>query len=345
MSGLRLAFRQRRRFGAALAVAVAAVAAAGGARAAEEAAAPATTPIAFVGEMPIDRSTIDLVIRRLHPVTKPSGEQRMQIEASVLEQLVDEALLRSELTRQLVEVADREIDAGMERLRSQLATRGLTLEAFLAESGRDPVGLREQIRLEVALDKYVKPRMNAAAIDAFFEENRREFDGTKLRVSHIVLRPDIVDADGIDRQRRQAEAIRRDVLQGRVAFDEAARRYSAGPSRRQGGDIGWITRTGPMIEAFTKPVFALAKGDVSKPIVTPFGVHLVKIVDVEPGRIGLDAVRPRLEKMMAAKLVRDLLAKAKATTQVTYTPGVAHFDPATPADGTEPRRILVEGGR
>ena len=100
-----------------------------------------------------------------------------------------------------------------------------------------------------------------------------------------------------------------------------------------------------MIEAFTLPVFTLAKGEISKPIVTPFGVHLVKVVDMEPGRIGLDAVRPRLEKMMAAKLVRDLLAKAKATTQVTYTPGVAHFDPATPANGPEPRRILVEGGR
>jgi len=345
MLGLRPPLSHRCRLGLAATLVLLAVAGADGARAADEAAAPGNAPIAFVGEAPIDRSTIDLVIRRLHPVTKPSGEQRMQIEASVLEQLVDEALLRSELARQLVEVADRELDAGVERLRGQLATRGVTLEAFLAESGRDLAGLREQIRLEVALDKYVRPRMTAETIDAFFEQNRREFDGTRLRVSHVVLRPDIVDADGIDRQVRQAEAIRRDVLQGRLAFDEAARRYSAGPSRRQGGDIGWITRTGPMVEAFTKPVFALAKGEVSKPIVTPFGVHLVKVVDMEPGRIGLDAVRPRLEKMMAAKLVRELLGKARATTQVTYTPGVAHFDPATPADGTEPRRIVVEGGR
>lgn len=345
MIDLRAPLSQRRRLGMATTLLLVAMAGAGGARAAEEAAAPAQAPIAFVGETPIDRSTIDLVIRRLHPVTKPSGEQRMQIEASVLEQLVDEALLRAELARQLVEVADPEIDAGVERLRGQLAGRGLALEAFLAESGRDLTGLREQIRLELALDKYVRLRMTAETVGAFFEQNRREFDGTRLRVSHIVLRPDIVDADGIDRQVRQAEVIRRDVLQGRVTFDEAARRYSAGPSRRQGGDIGWITRTGPMIEAFTLPVFALAKGEISKPIVTPFGVHLVKVVDMEPGRIGLDAVRPRLEKMMAAKLVRDLLAKAKATTQVTYTPGVAHFDPATPANGPEPRRILVEGGR
>ena len=102
MIELRAPLSQRRRLGMATTLLLVAMAGAGGARAAEEAAAPAQAPIAFVGETPIDRSTIDLVIRRLHPVTKPSGEQRMQIEASVLEQLVDEALLRPELSRQLV---------------------------------------------------------------------------------------------------------------------------------------------------------------------------------------------------------------------------------------------------
>ncbi|MBU6222388.1 MAG: peptidylprolyl isomerase [Planctomycetes bacterium] len=313
--------------------------------AADDAAPDKGPPAAFVGDTPIDRTAIDVVIRRLHPTSKPTGEQRMQIEASVLEQLIDEALLRGELARQLVEVADGEIQSGIERLRGQLASRGIPLEAFLAESGRDEQGLREQIRLEVALDKYVRPRMTAETLEAFFEENRREFDGTRLRVSHIVLRPDIVDTEGIERRVRQAEAIRRDILQGRVTFDEAARRFSAGPSRHNGGDMGWIMRSGPMVEAFTKPVFAMAKGEVSKPLVTPFGVHLVKVINVEPGRIGLDAFRPRLEKMLAAKIVRDLLAKARSSTEITYTPGIAHFDPATPADGLEPRRILVEGSQ
>lgn len=343
MSGLRPRIIKRpSAFGATLTILAMAVSAAG--RAADE--PPATSPpVALVGETPISRASIDTVVRRMYPATKPSAEQRMQLEASVLEQLVDEALLRGELARQLVEVADGEIDTGVERLRGQLASRGMALEAFVKESGRDEAGLREQIRLEIALDKFVRARMTAAAIDAFFEENRRDFDGTRLRVSHILLRPDVVDTDGIDRRVRQAEVIRRDILQGRITFEEAARRFSAGPSRHAGGDMGWITRTGPMLEAFTKPVFALAKGEMSKPLITPFGVHLAKVTGVEPGRVGLDAVRPRLEKMMASKLVRDLLAKARASTPVTYTPGVSHFDPATPADGPPPRRIVVEGAQ
>ena len=344
MIGLRTPTSRRRWPCAVASLLMLAAAGSGAASGADDAPPEKGPPLAFVGDTPIDGAAIGLVIRRLHPVSKPSGEQRRQIEVSVLEQLVDEALLRAELANQLVEVADGEIQAGVERLRGQLASRGVTLEAFMAESGRDEQGLREQIRLELAIDKYIRPRMTADQVNAFFEQNRREFDGTRLRVSHIVLRPDIVDTEGVDRQVRQAEVIRRDILQGKIAFDEAARRFSAGPSRHKGGDVGWITRSGPMVEAFNKPVFTLAKGNVSKPIMTPFGVHLVKVIDVEPGRIGLDAVRPGLEKMMAAQLIRDLLAKARAATPVTYTPGVAHFDPATPADGPDPRRIIVEGG-
>jgi len=314
------------------------------ARAADEPPSAKGPPVAMVGDTPIDRTTIDVVVRRMYPSTKPTAEQRMQLEASVLEQLVDETLLRGALAGELIEVADGEIDAGVERLRGQLASRGIDLEAFVAESGRDEASLRAQIRLERALEKFVRARMTPDAVAAFFTENRREFDGTRLRVSHIVLRPDIVDTDGINRRVRQAEEIRRELLQGRTTFADAARRYSAGPSRHAEGDIGWITRAGPMVEAFTKPVLGLAKGEVSKPLITSFGVHLAMVTGVEPGRVGLDAVRPRLEKMMAAKLVRDLLAKARAATTVTYMPGVAHFDPTTPADGLQPRRIVVEGG-
>lgn len=334
----------RRRLAPAVALVVALVVAAGPHRTGRGDDPPASsTPVAIVGSVSIERAAIDTVVRRLHPKSRPSAEQRMQIEAAVLEQLIDEALLRGELARQLVEVADSEIDAGVGRLRSQLASRGVSLESFLAESGRDEAGIREQIRLELALDKYVRPRLTTAAVEAYFEENRREFDGTKLRVSHVLLRPDIIDDRGIERRTSQAESIRRDILQGRITFEEAARRHSAAPSRHRGGDIGWITREGPMVDAFTKPVFAIAKGDVSKPFVTPFGVHVAKVTGVEPGGVGLDAVRPRIEKLLATKIIRDLVAKAKATTTITYVPGVAHFDPATPADGGTPRRIVVEG--
>lgn len=297
--------------------------------------------VARVGDTTIDRGMLDVVMRRLSPTAVVTGEQRQQVEAAVLEQLIDEVLLRAELERQLVGVADSEVDAGVERLRGQFAERGRTFEEFLAESGRDLQAVRSQVALEIGLDKYVRQRMTPDAVNAEFAARRREVDGTRMRVSHVVLRPDIASTDGIERRVKQAETIRRDILQGRMTFDEAARRHSAGPSRHRGGDLGWIGREGPMVDAFSRPVFALAKGDISKPFVTPFGVHIARITDVDPGRLGLEAVRQKIEKLFAARLIRELVVAARRGTPVEYAPGVPHYDPQTPADGPQPRRVIV----
>ena len=98
-----------------------------------------------------------------------------------------------------------------------------------------------------------------------------------------------------------------------------------------------------MMEDFTKQAFALAKGDVSKPFFTPFGIHIVKVLDVEPGRIGRDAMRAQLEKIVAKDLVRELVKRGRDRAKVDYADGVPHFDPDTPADGSQPRRIIVGG--
>lgn len=294
--------------------------------------------VASVGDDTILRRQLESAVRRLS-----AAGPREQLEAAVLEQLVDERILAAELRRDLVSVTDGEIDAGIDRLSKQLAGRGLDLPTFLADSGRDERTLRDQIAMEIGLEKYVRSRITPQALEEAYQANRRDVDGTRLRVAHVVLRPDLSKDDGLGTRLQQAEAIRRDVLQGRISFEDAALRHSAGPSRRGGGDLGWIGRSGPMVEEFTKQAFALAKGDMSRPFVTPFGIHIVKVLDVEPGRVGREALRAQLEKIVAAQLVRELLKRGRDRATVDYADGVPHFDPETPADGSQPRRVIVGG--
>jgi len=326
-------------------VAVAALAAGRSSRA-DEPVAPAAGVVASVGDATVLRSTVDAVVQRLGPQQTITSDRRRYVEATVLEQLVDETLIRLELDHRQVSVDDSEIDTALGQFKRQFASEE-SYRAFLAATGREEGGLRDQMRLNIAMEKYARPLMTPVKLDAVFQEKRREVDGTRLRVSHILLRPDILDVsgggDGIDRLVARAEGIRRDVLQNRTSFEDAARLHSAAPSRHRGGDMGWISREGPMVEEFSKPVYRLAKGDVSRPIVSPFGVHVVKVTDVQPGRIGIDAVRPRIEKVLFTDLVRDLVEEARARLPVTYAAGVAHFDPATPADAAGPRRIIVAG--
>jgi parvulin-like peptidyl-prolyl isomerase len=312
-----------------------------------------TDVVATVGDSPIFQSELDAVLRRgagggQVPVSgsdaaRMGGTDRQQwLEAMALDQLIDQRLLRAEIAREQITVGRIDIDGRLEMLKKQVAGRGLEWEAFLAQAGRDERAVREQIELEIALDRLIRPKLTAAAIAAGFERHRRELDGTRLRVSHVILRPDAaVGEAGIAALVDRAAAIRREVLQGTTTFADAARRHSAGPSRAAGGDLGWIDRAGPLVDAFAKECFALAKGDISRPFVTPFGVHIVQVTAIEPGRLGIDALRPKLESLLAGNLLRETLARLRKTTPVQFGSGVAHFDPATPAEGGGPRRILV----
>lgn len=292
-----------------------------------------------VGKDAIVRGQLDSIMARLPAA---SGEQRQRQEAAVVEQLVDDRLLRSELDRLAIVVGSDELEARLTQFRQQLAARGVRFEAFLAQAGRDERSVRDQLITEMRVEKYVQPRVTAEAMAETYEKNHRELDGTRLRVSHILLRPDVVRGeDALDRCLAEAEEIRRRIMVGARSFEDAALIHSAGPSRRRGGDLGWITREAPLVDAFARQAFMLAKGDVSRPFVTPFGVHVIKVIDVEPGAVTLDTVRPRVQQLLVKSLVRDLVAQAARRLQVTYAVGVPHFDPDTPADGPLLRRVIV----
>ena len=305
---------------------------------------PAAIVVARVGEQPIYRAELDAALRRFGHDRIRSPEQRQRLEAETIEQLVDERLLKQRIAKEKI-VADKEkVTALVQQMRSQLAERNIPLETFLSQSGRDEALLRSQIELEVALEKLVSPRVTKAALESLFADRRRELDGTRLRASHIVLRPDLArGADAVPEMIRKADAIRREILTGTITFEEAAKKYSAGPSRRQGGDVGYFPRQGPMDETFSREAFKLAKGDVSKPFVSPFGVHIVTITDIQPGNASFETVRPQLEKMLAQQAIREILASCRRETPVRFAAGVPHFDPAIPVGDAGPRRIVLSG--
>ncbi len=309
------------------------------------AAAQETDVIARCGSAVVRRVDLDNVVRRLGLAVTADEPQRQRAEAAVLDQLVDERILRAELDRLGIRVTGSEVEAAVARLREQVASRGLGFEEFLAASGRTPGDLDAQVALEIALEKFVRPRITAEALAETFEKNRRQLDGTRLRVSHIVLRPEAGGGDDagaglLDR----ATAIRQQIVQGRLSFAEAARLHSAGPSRREGGDLGWIGRDGPMAEGFSGRAYGLSKGSVSPPFSSAQGMHIVTVTAVEPGRIGIDAVRPRLEKILAQDLVRGLVVAGRSRSPVSFAAGVPHFDPATADEPPDQRRVIVVGG-
>jgi parvulin-like peptidyl-prolyl isomerase len=86
---------------------------------------------------------------------------------------------------------------------------------------------------------------------------------TKIRASHILVE-------------KQSQALKvQEELKAGADFRELARKYSTCPSGKKGGDLGQFGR-GQMVKEFEVAAFALKQGQVSEPVKTQFGYHIIK---------------------------------------------------------------------
>ena len=99
--------------------------------------------------------------------------------------------------------------------------------------------------------------------ESYFNDHKDTFkSGPSARASHI-----LVDS------KEQAEAILEEI-NGGLSFEEAASKYSSCPSRERGGDLGEFGK-GQMVPEFENAVFNMKAGEVSAPIQTQFGYHVL----------------------------------------------------------------------
>jgi peptidyl-prolyl cis-trans isomerase C len=86
---------------------------------------------------------------------------------------------------------------------------------------------------------------------------------TKIRASHILLE-------------KQSQALKvAEELKAGASFSDLAKKYSTCPSGKRGGDLGQFGR-GQMAKEFEQAAFALKPGQVSEPVKTQFGYHIIK---------------------------------------------------------------------
>lgn len=121
-------------------------------------------------------------------------------------------------------------------------------------------------------------------VNEYYKENKTSFfrEATP-KASHI-----LVDSED------QANQII-DEINGGLAFEEAARKYSTCPSKQNGGDLGFFLK-GRMVKEFEDVAFSMEKEEISKPVKTEFGYHIIKITDKkEPGIIPFDELKDSLK--------------------------------------------------
>lgn len=286
--------------------------------------------VATVGGEPIYAGRVARMLRKATAGREVNPKVLPRLRARLLAELVDRRLVLAYARRTDSGADPSKVDEAVAALQAKLAAEGGSPVRFLEERSSTEAELRRQIHWELTWQKYLARYITEKRLAAYFQAHRREFDGTQISVSHILLRAPAGAGPGAtaDLVRRAGE-IRQEILAGRVSFQEAAREHSAGPSGNRGGRLGWISRDGPMVEAFSRAAFKLQPGQLSRPLVTPFGVHLIRCDEVRPGRKQMDDVRPQLREALARELLAKLARLERRHTSVRYTGAAPYLKPET----------------
>jgi len=111
-----------------------------------------------------------------------------------------------------------------------------------------------------------------------------EKTGEKINTRHILFRVDTSQDDEIETQKRLL-TLKDRILANELTFTEAAKEYSKDEqTKSKGGDLGWFQVDEFQIKAFEEGIKGLKPGDISPPIKTQFGYHLIKLVERRDAR-------------------------------------------------------------
>ncbi len=187
----------------------------------------------------------------------------------------------------------------------QEARRG---EISPAPDAADP----EESLIQELMDQAIQiPQADEPACRRYYETHQENFRGPVVyHVSHVLLPAAPNDHEARRAALAQAEALLTQIGTDAGLFIAMAMKYSACPSREQGGDLGPVTR-GQTVPEFEKALDRLAIGEIaSRPLETRYGVHLVHLRAREGGEpLPFDAVRSQVAEYMEQHVLRRAVAQ------------------------------------
>ncbi|MCR1953734.1 peptidylprolyl isomerase [Clostridioides mangenotii] len=184
-------------------------------------------------------------------------------------------------------------------------------EAFLVELEKVKVNLLKQIAISKVLSG-VKLTQDEKL--AFFEENKNNFAKPETASAKHIL----VDSED------KANEILSQIKSGDVSFEDAAKQHSTCPSNEAGGDLGSFSR-GQMVPEFEEVVFTMNKGEVSEPVKTQFGYHLIQLDDVQPGgESTFEEVEGEIEKNLMYQKQNQVYGEKLASLKAKYGNLISH---------------------
>ena len=217
--------------------------------------------VATVGQRTITQQDLDLVLMTLDPM-KAKQYSTEEGKQKLIEELVNQELF-------YLDALNLNLDQD---------------EIYLEEVERTKNALLKQYAINNLLKDIT---LSEVEVKQFYEDNKEKFINPKsINASHI-----LVDELNV------AEEIIAEI-NGGLSFEEAAQNHSKCPSSAKGGELGFFSK-GAMVPEFEKAAFELSIDEMSGPVKTNFGYHIIKVTDIkEESHKSFQEVRDSLAKQL-----------------------------------------------
>jgi peptidyl-prolyl cis-trans isomerase C len=138
---------------------------------------------------------------------------------------------------------------------------------------------RKELLISRYFEQYLRDKVTDQAVLNYYNGNPAQFEEERVHVAHILLR---TQRDMDDSERNVKLTTAQEVYSKLMAggdFTVLAADYSEDKvSGKKGGDLGWLKR-GAISQVFSEKVFGLEEGVITEPFETPFGFHVVKLIE------------------------------------------------------------------
>ena len=155
----------------------------------------------------------------------------------------------------------------------------------------DLAKIKDEMLANFAIEKALSVvKVSEDEVKKFYDEHKSEFiAGESVEASHI-----LVDNE------EKAKVLLVNIRNGKISFEDAAKVNSSCPSKEKGGALGSFTR-GQMVPEFENAAFSMNIGEISEPVKTQFGYHIIKVTNkTEAKEIPYEEIKPRLEQKVLA---------------------------------------------
>jgi peptidyl-prolyl cis-trans isomerase SurA len=241
-----------------------------------------------------------------------SDAARMAVKA-----LIGQKLLEQEVKKYDEKVDEAQVDKYILQLRMDKHLSEAEFREQLQASGMSNDELRKRARLDLEkammIEEEVRAKINVsdAEIKAAYDAHKEDFTITKerLRLSQILiaLPPNPAPAQ-VSAAQKKAEMVRARALKG-DDFGDLARVYSDDDSKTNGGELGWFA-PGDINDSILAAVKPLKPGEVTMPVRTSHGFHIVKLEDHEvPGLVPLSDVKGQIRATLVDQQTSEQLEK------------------------------------